>query len=256
MPPIEDPGGKETGRILEDEEVDWDRLRFQARLRMEEYGDWQDEEGDDEDEDEDDRPSIVDEMDEEDLLAYAGDNMPPVRREVEQENAIMLRRHQQFRTAAVYVAKALAELPAVRRVTLFGSAAQPLRKEVPRFRRFRRAKVRIWHECRDLDLAVWVSELGDLRAVQKARAQTLLLLQCEKDIGTANHQVDVHILEPGTDRYLGRLCEFKDCPRPAWKCEGLDCGNPPYLRRFRDFRWRPDALRPEASTPLFIRESK
>ena len=35
----------------------------------------------------------------------------------------------------------------------------------------------------------------------------------EAAIGIASHQVDVFILEPCADRYLGRLCDFNACPR-------------------------------------------
>lgn len=78
--------------------------------------------------------------------------------EVEEENARLLRRQGELRLAADYVAAAFADRGKVQRVALFGSVASPLEKEVPRFRRFRRAGVALWHECKDVDVAVWVSD--------------------------------------------------------------------------------------------------
>ena len=71
-------------------------------------------------------------------------------------------------------------------------------------RRFRRAGIEIWRECKDVDLAVWVSGLGRLKALQKARSQALNELPASQNIGVAHHQVDIFVLAPSTDRYLGR----------------------------------------------------
>jgi hypothetical protein len=59
--------------------------------------------------------------------------------EIEEENARLLRRQQELRLAADYVAAAFAGMDEVQRIVLFGSVASPLRKEVPRLRRFRQA---------------------------------------------------------------------------------------------------------------------
>jgi hypothetical protein len=133
--------------------------------------------------------------------------------QVARTNQEMLRRLAEFRTAAGLVAQALAELPQVQKVVLFGSVAAPLSKEIPRFREFRRAGVAVWHECKDVDLAVWVSNLEDLKSLQRARARALNALFHERDIGVAHHQVDVFLFGPGSDRYLGRLCPFGQCPK-------------------------------------------
>jgi len=54
--------------------------------------------------------------------------------EIQEEDRMLLRRQEDFRAAAAYVAVAFARLPVVERVVLFGSVAQPLRREIPRFR--------------------------------------------------------------------------------------------------------------------------
>ncbi len=87
------------------------------------------------------------------------DDRPPTVDEVTEENDRMLRQQRNFRLAADYVAEALAEFDAVTKIVLFGSVASPLEKEIPRFRKFERAGQPLDHECKDVDLAVW---LGDL----------------------------------------------------------------------------------------------
>lgn len=56
--------------------------------------------------------------------------------------------------------------PEVQAVAVIGSVANPLWKEVPRFQEFRRLGIEVWHECSDLDMALWVDSqerLGELR---------------------------------------------------------------------------------------------
>ena len=82
-------------------------------------------------------------LDDEDLY----DDSEPSEDEVEDEDRRMLRRQRQFRIAAEAVAKAMSLLPEVEKIALFGSVAKPLEWEVPRFRKFRRARIEISHEC-------------------------------------------------------------------------------------------------------------
>ena len=138
--------------------------------------------------------------------------MSPTRRNAEDENRSMLRRQRRFRLAAEYVARAMGELPEMEKVVLFGSAAKELREEVPCFREFRRAGIKVLHEMKDVDLAVWVTDLSRLRALQRARSGALNLLLRDENVGVAHHQVDVFVMEPGTGRYLGRLCDRAKCP--------------------------------------------
>lgn len=75
-------------------------------------------------------------------------------------------------------------------------------------------------------MAVWVSDLSCLKAIQKARSQALNNLLAEKQIGVAHHQVDIFVMEPKTNRYLGRLCIFGSCPKGEDKCRISGCGEP------------------------------
>ena len=90
--------------------------------------------------------------------------MKPSRAAIAAENRHQRERQRLFRAAAD--AAAFARFDEVVAVAVIGSVAKPLRKEVPRFRDFRRHRVEIWHECKDLDIALWLesqSRLGDLR---------------------------------------------------------------------------------------------
>jgi hypothetical protein len=70
--------------------------------------------------------------------------------------------------AAEYVANALSHIPEVQEVVLFGSVSGPLEKEVPRLHNYRRFGIEVAHKCKDIDLAVWLSNLDRLKAIQKA----------------------------------------------------------------------------------------
>jgi hypothetical protein len=168
---------------------------------------------------------------------YLGqEHEPPTPQETEEQNAMMLRRQRNLRVAAEYVARELALFPEVVRVAMFGSAPQPLKKEIPRFSEFQRHGVPVWHECNDVDLAVWMTDLSRLKNLQKARGRALNLALAERDIGVPHFQVDVHILEPGTDRYRGRLCDYGECPKANKEACLVDgCGAQPFLRQFRDY---------------------
>jgi hypothetical protein len=145
----------------------------------------------------------------------------------------MLRRQGEFRVAADAVTAVLAGFAEVEKVALIGSVARPLWREVPRFAPFRQLGVRIWHECKDVDLAVWLDDLGSLRLLNRARSLALRRLFEETQIGVAHHQVDVFILRGGSDDYLGRLCIFGECPKGKSECEVPGCGReafPPAAR--------------------------
>jgi hypothetical protein len=158
-----------------------------------------------------------------------------------------------FRLAAAYVARELAANPAVSRVALIGSVAGPLWKEVPRFRRFRRHRVELWHECTDVDLAVWMTSLDDLKAVQRARARALSLLLDAEQGGVAHHQVELFVLEPGSNRYLGRVCGFRQCPAEKRECLVEGCGASLFLQQHAGFVFDLEALTAERSVVLFDR---
>ena len=173
--------------------------------------------------------------------------MRPSARAIAEQNRYLALRQRQFRVAADALTVAFAVLPEVLRVALFGSVARPLAKEVPRFSDFRRAGVAVWHECKDLDLAVWLSRLDRLDRLRKIRALTLRQLHDDQRAGVADHQADVFVLEPGSDRYLGRLCLFNACPKGRPECLVPGCGGAPCSVSTRSFAssrrlWRRSAV--------------
>lgn len=175
--------------------------------------------------------------------------MASLQTEIRAENRAMVQRHERFREAAELVTAELAKHPAVLKVMLIGSVAQPLKKEVPRFRRLRRAGAEIWHECKDMDLAVWVSDLSCLRELNKARGRGV------NGTFVAHHQVEIFVMEPGTDRYLGRLCTFGSCPKEGKvECLVPGCGDTKFLKLDRDFEIYSDALALGKTVLLFERK--
>jgi hypothetical protein len=174
-------------------------------------------------------------------------------RAIAEQNRYLAMRQQQFRVAADVVTEAFAVQPEVERVALIGSVARPLAKEMPRFREFRRAGVTVWHECKDLDLAVWLSRVDRLHTLRRVRSRALRQLHGDQGIGVADHQVEVFVLEPGSDRYLGRLCHYSACPKGKPDCHVAGCGAHPFLRQHADFRFLPEALASERCVTLFGR---
>ena len=176
----------------------------------------------------------------------------PTKKEIAEQDGYLLRRQQDFRLAADAIVIAFSRFPEVEAISLFGSVALPLWKEIPRFRDYRRNRIEVWHECGDVDLAVWLSALDNLRELGRARSRAMNDLLETTGIGVAHHQVEVLILEPGTDRYLGWLCYFAQCPKPhKFECLVPGCGSSPFLRQFQNFRPYKTAL--SKSVPLFDR---
>jgi hypothetical protein len=184
---------------------------------------------------------------------FRAEGDPPSLHEIEKENQYMLKRQEDFRKAAEYISTACAEIGEVEKIVLMGSVASPLRKEVPRFQPYRRAGIEIWHECKDVDMAVWVSDLRRLRSLQRARSTALNDILRDKNIGVAHHQVDVFLMEPITDRYLGRLCTFNKCPKGKRECDVPGCGKIPFLQQHENFVLNNEMLKPEKIVILYER---
>jgi hypothetical protein len=177
--------------------------------------------------------------------------------EINEENRTLRMRYDCFREFAALFAREAARLDFVQRVVLFGSVAAPLKKEVPRFRRFRREGVAVWHECKDVDLAVWVSDLTRLRQLKRAVSDATNLWQAiatQKNLpGVPHHAVDVFLLEPGTHRYRGNLCRYGQCPKGKPECEVAGCGAQPFLQLYEDFKFDRFAPFGEHAVVLFDR---
>jgi hypothetical protein len=151
------------------------------------------------------------------------------RSDIERENRALLDRQRQFRSAADAVTGAWMALPVVDAIAVIGSVARPLWKEVPRFHEYRSRGIELWHECGDLDLALWLDSLGGLDALRRACARALReMFEAGASFGIVGHQVDTFLLEPGSQRYLGRLCSFNQCPKGKRDCLVPGCGATPF----------------------------
>lgn len=176
------------------------------------------------------------------------------RAEIEEENHLMLSRQRQFRVAADVVTDAWMRFAEVAAVAVIGSVARPLWKEVPRFREFRRARIEIWHECADLDLALWLDSQERLGALRRAAALALRgAYESGIGISVADHELDVFLIEPGTGRYTGRLCEFNQCPKGKRDCLAPGCGAIPFNKRVAEFTPHADLLAPASYSTLYER---
>jgi hypothetical protein len=172
---------------------------------------------------------------------------------IAETNRQLVERQTLFRRAADLAAAALAQFDEVVAVALFGSVAKPLWKEVPRFSTYRRAGIALWHECADVDIAVWLDRLDRLREMRRRINRALPVIHEETGIGVASHQLDIFVFEPRTNRYLGRMCQFKACPAGKTACLVPGCGATPFLQQHGGFVLDPDALEPARAVRLFDR---
>jgi len=179
----------------------------------------------------------------------------PATTRIDADNRHLLTAQQAFRRAADVIADAWSDFPEVVAVAVIGSVARPLWKEVPRFAGYRRRGIRLWHECKDLDLALWLDDLNRLGDLQRAQVKALHRERERRpEFGVADHQVDTFLFEPGTDAWLGRLCHFNRCPKSRPECAVAGCGATPFNRVFPGFDLYPDALADVASAMLYGRE--
>jgi hypothetical protein len=174
---------------------------------------------------------------------------------IDQENRDMLARQARFRVAADVVTDALSHFPEVEDIALIGSVARPLWKEVPRFSEFRRERIEIWHECKDVDLAAWISRLDRLHELNRARNLAANGIYDRFGFGIANHEVEVFLVEPATNRYLGRLCKYAQCPKGKLACAVPGCGQPVFLQQHKDFVLWPTTLNQDRMILLYNREA-
>jgi len=176
------------------------------------------------------------------------------RAEIEEQNRHLLARQRQFRIAADVVTDAWAALPEVRAVAVIGSVAKALWMEVPRFREFRRLGIELWHECKDLDLALWLDTLAGLGEIRRAAAKALReAFEAGTGVSVVSQQLDVFLIEPGTDRYIGRLCSFATCPKGKDDCLVPGCGDTPFNKVVFGFEPNADLLASAGFAKLYER---
>lgn len=174
--------------------------------------------------------------------------------QVRQDNARLLRTQRHFRRAADVITDSWSSFPQVVAIAVIGSVAKPLWKEVPRFAPYRRRGIPLWHECKDLDLALWLDDLASLGDLRRAKVAALSAEHMrQQEFGVADHQVDVFLFEPGSDAYLGRLCHFNRCPKSRPECAVPDCGAKPFLRQFPEFEVDDDILAGVDGSMLYTR---
>ena len=180
----------------------------------------------------------------------------PSSEDIDEQNGLLLRRQRLLRWAAQAVTVAVSELSAVRKVAAFGAVARPLDMEVPRFSQFRRYRIEVFHECADLDLAIWMNDFVDLKGLKRTISRGLAIVQDTPYGGVAHHQVDVHLFDASLDDYRGRLCIFGQCPKPGKReCRAPGCGAYPFLQQFAAYRFSPGRFDGESKVMLFDRDS-
>lgn len=197
-----------------------------------------------------------------DAFAIAMDELeretPVSEGEINDENRFLLRRRDAFRRFAELFAPIAARLDFVQRIVLFGSVPAPLHQEIPRFSRFRQGRIAVYHECRDVDLAIWVTDFSRLRELKRALTEAVnqwqVIASREHYSGIPHHQVDIFLLEPGTNHYRGNLCSFGTCPKGKPECEVAGCGARPFLRRYEDFPFDEKAPHGPHAVVLFERK--
>ncbi len=172
---------------------------------------------------------------------------------IAETNRHLVERQALFRRAADVATGALAGFDEVVAVALFGSVANPLWKELPRFPSYRGAGIALWHECADVDIAVWLSRLDRLREMRRHVNRALPFILEETGLGVASHQLDIFVIESWTGRYLGRMCQFKACPARKADCLVPGCGATSFLQQHEGFVLHPDALGSARAITLFDR---
>jgi hypothetical protein len=108
------------------------------------------------------------------------------------------------------------------------------------------------HEPKDVDIAVWLDDAGDLEQLRLLRSRAVNQLWEEKEVGVAHHQVDVFLLDAAST-YLGRLCCFNRCPKHKPDCHAVNCGKIPFLRQHDGFVLDRDSLRLDRIQILYDR---
>jgi hypothetical protein len=152
----------------------------------------------------------------------------PTKAVIAAEERGLLERQRVFRFAADRVTAALAQCGEVEAIALIGSVARPLRREVPRFAPYKQLRLPIAHECKDVDLAAWVSRVDGLDELRRARGRAI------KEI-------------------LGRLCYFRQCPAGKRDCLAAGCGQHPFLKQHDEFSFWPQAIAEGTAVRLYDR---
>ncbi|WP_022729107.1 hypothetical protein [Fodinicurvata sediminis] len=173
---------------------------------------------------------------------------------IDEQNRHLIRQQELFRKAADVVVRAWKPFEEVQAIAVVGSVAGPLWKEVPRFREFRRARIEVWHECGDLDIALWLDSQDRLEDLRRAKDRCLREAnESGEDVSTPGNLVDTFLFEPESGRYLGRLCRYNECPKGKADCEVPGCGRIPFNKKIPEFVPYADLLNQARTNLLYER---
>jgi len=165
----------------------------------------------------------------------------------------LLERQRAFRFAADRVPASLARCRDVEASALIGSVARPLRREVPRFAPYRQLRLPIAHDCKDVDLAAWVSRVDGLDELRRARAVPATRLspsaamgrRCMKSKFSCSSLAQTAI----------SVDFFGKCPAGKRDCLTAGCGQHQFLKQHDDFSFWPQATAEGAAVRLYDRIS-
>lgn len=173
------------------------------------------------------------------------------RAEIDAQNRMMVERQRQFRVAADTLVDAWAAFPDVQAVAVIDSVAKQLWKEIPRFSDFRRQRIEVWHECSDLDLAVWLHSRERLGEPRRTASHALRqAYELGTGFGIVTEQLDIFLFAAGSEQYLGRLCRYNERPKGKPQCFVPGCGAVPFNKRIAEFEPRADLLAPVSYSTL------
>jgi hypothetical protein len=105
-----------------------------------------------------------------------------------------------------------------------------------------------------IHLAVWISDVSQLPSLQDTVYRTFGGLEAAMGLDLKRREIELSLLEPDTDRYLGRLCRFPKCPAKKPECRVTGCGDFPFLQQLPCFRFPMEELSPDRSVVLFDRK--
>ncbi len=172
-------------------------------------------------------------------------------------------------TAVESVVEEMAKVPSVKKVAIIGSLAKTAKKIQERDRLFggtlpvnaeddlredtnpsdhnhvmlfsdsKRSRSKQMH---DVDLAVWVSGLKDLRSIRHALAMGVKNFIANGNFGVSNNEFDVFLLDATSSKYLGNLCSYARCPKGKEDCQTPACGEVRFLKLYRGFTFYPDSV--------------
>lgn len=159
------------------------------------------------------------------LIEQSEQDTPVSYGEIYEEDQRMLKHQEDFRKAARLLTRHLADMDEVQKIVLFGSTALPLWKEVPCFSRLRERRIKIYHECHNIDLAIWVTSTARADDMRRLTSHTVNeLLDNDVHLSVAHHHFCMHLVDQATGRYLGMVCHYNKCPKQKEACRVPGCG--------------------------------